>query len=157
MSWPKLSETLPAPIDMMSCQRCHKECDLERWEEHDDNDQPTGVVICICDDCSKEIIEKHPRLYRELHTFEPHPGSMVCCRECPFRNGLLCNHPALKANGGNGLVIKYPEPTVAHISYQTKGGHRRGRWDKLYHGHPECTRLGMADHAYLEGERREGP
>jgi hypothetical protein len=140
--WPKLSETLKPAVDMMSCQNCGKECDIERWEECDSADQPTKVVIVICDECSDAIIEKHPRLYRRLHCYEPMPGSMACCLNCMERKGLTCSHPALKRNGGDGLMIAYPMPTVAFIDGVTNGKRWGGR-HQIYHAPPDCKRMGL--------------
>jgi hypothetical protein len=137
-SWPRLSETLPGAPSLdacMNCQRTWEECDLSRWQEHDDQDQPEPVIFVLCTPCSRAIIDPHPRLYRQLPRNEPMPGAMLLCEGCPHRDGLGCRHPDLKANGGPGLAIMAPRPTVAFVD-GTRGGKRTGWKETWWPGPP---------------------
>lgn len=139
--WPKLSETLTGPRDLFVCQGCGAtEEELTRWRECDDSDEPTRVVVMLCERCTKKLINKHPRLYAEMDAYEPLPGSMGCCfRNCPHRDGLTCNNPKLSHLGGSGLLIRFPTPTVAFVDGTTPGGGKRiGSVQKWWHAPPEC-------------------
>lgn len=136
MSWPKLSETLH-PLLWGACQRCavqgvlHHE--LVVWQEHDDHDKPTPVAVVLCKRCS-EVIEPHPRLYARVSANTPLPGVMELCRECIWRRGYLCGHPNLTVNGGPGLEIQYPRPTVAMVDGVRNG--RRTGWREVWWSGP---------------------
>lgn len=112
------------------CQACgSQEEELQRWAEHDDNDKvldPPAIVV-LCKGCAKRIINPHPRLYAEIHTNHPAPGSMRhLCLWCEHRDGLDCTHPKLKRNGGPGLVITTAQPFSGHVSCRGQGGRRGG-------------------------------
>jgi hypothetical protein len=128
-NWPKLSETLAGPRHPLQCQSCGRTranaVELTRWREHDEQDKPTGAVVVLCKECSDRTIEPHPRLYSELSANEPHPGTMELCLLCIYRSDVRCLHKDLKANGGLGLAITCPRPTVAMVCGRGKGGCRR--------------------------------
>ena len=132
--WPKLSESLTHPRDPRLCQACGWDCDLHRWREHDDFDRPTDVIVVLCLRCEK-LIEPHPRLYDRLEDYAPHPGSMVLCEDCSWRNGLRCTHEDLRANGGSGLGVQFPMPHAVHVC-GTRGGRRTGWMMQVYPGPP---------------------
>lgn len=137
--WPKLSWDLRETRDLDHCQACNKlgeiDCmksdgklgesplSLDRWLEHDDSDRSTAIVVVLCSGCSKKLIEPHPRLYRMLTLWEPHPGCMALCRKCEYREGVGCTHPSLKANGGEGLALTVPAPGHAIFCARGKGCH----------------------------------
>lgn len=131
--WPRLSVTLPGPLAVDRCARCQADHDLARWQEHDDRDGRENIVIVLCETCSAAIIEKHPRLYRRLHAWEPFPGSMPPCVACTHRDGTRCTHPDLKANGGPGLVLTYPHPMHALVD-GVRGGRRTGWRETIWRG-----------------------
>lgn len=135
-AWPKLSETLTGEKRPDRCQGCGWDCDLTRWQECDYQDNPTHVVVVLCLKCTEQLIEKHPRLYAPLHHYAPHPGSMVLCEDCPFRSGVSCTHPDLKANGGAGLGVHFAEPTVVFVDGVSKGGGKRIGWQELRYATP---------------------
>lgn len=138
--WPRLSETLPNDRHPDRCQACGADArlgaELTRWQEHDQDDAPEPIVVVLCVPCAKRLIEKHPRLYRELHAHEPVPGSMPICVACGWRDGVRCTHPDAKANGGGGLRLTYPRPTPYfwHGRSGPKGGRRTGGRGVVYHG-----------------------
>ncbi len=88
---------------------------LDRWQEHDHHDKPENKVLVLCNKCSKEVIEQHPRLYSRLQTNEPWPGCMELCVDCKFRDGVSCTHPRAKANGGPGVMINIQKPSHALV------------------------------------------
>ena len=138
--WPKLSGTLRGPREPGTCARCGSTDGVNKWRECDGDDKPTDVVILVCDAC-EPAIEKHPRLYIDLHKNAPTPGCMEICRACVHREGVTCTHAMLKANGGPGLGIPTPVPTVFWVDGTTKGGGRRRGWrDVVYPFEPrECA------------------
>jgi hypothetical protein len=139
--WPKLSVTLTGPRDLFACQSCGAtEEDLTRWRECNEADEPTRVVVMLCEGCTRELVQKHPRLYIEMDAYEPLPGSMGCCfRGCKYRDGLTCLNPKQKILGGQGMLIRFPTPTVAFIDGTTPGGGKRiGSVEKWWHAPPEC-------------------
>ncbi len=129
---------LAIPPDPRRCQSCGHDCDLTRWLEHDERDQPTAVVVVLCRPCSDRIIEPHPRLYAALDEYAPHSGSMALCRECSRRSGVSCTHPDLKANGGAGLNITMRRPDTAFVSGRGAGGRRTGWVHRIYHAPPSA-------------------
>lgn len=146
--WPKLSETLDGPRHPRMCQGCGAEHDavigsgakalritLLRWQECDENDQPTPVIVVLCRSCSDALVEAHPRLYRQVSKYQPLPGTMDLCAACRHRDGLRCAHPDLRANGGIGLEIRFPQPEVAFVD-GIKDGRRFGYRQTLYTGPP---------------------
>jgi hypothetical protein len=124
-NWPRLSETLTharAPELCQSCgQRVMQHRGLERWLECDDQDRPTNTVVILCARCSKNIIEPHPRLYRQLLDGEPFPGVMPVCNGCRFTESLKCTCPAAKINGGEGLFF-LPPPSRVHLNAGKRSG-----------------------------------
>lgn len=132
--WPKLSVDLPFPRTMHSCQACGAEqVALKRWLEHDDDDKPRAVVVVLCTPCSAQLIEPHPRLYRELTGNEPVPGVMGICADCIHRDGPSCTSPLAMFNGGAapGLNIETPPPIHGHFC-----GRRSGGWRTIWTGAP---------------------
>lgn len=125
-NWPKLSEILNPVVNLFTCQSCGKEdrVDLppQRWQECDDDDKPTLVVVLLCKACAESIIEPHPRLYTRLHYNQPFPGVMPVCDACIHRQGPLCTHHSLRANGGPGLEMKFPQPSIALVHGKGFGG-----------------------------------
>lgn len=118
--WMKLSQTLPHTKSPDTCQSCgvignpdHHE--LQRWQECDNSDRPTKVVVVLCAACAKRLIEPHPRLYRQLSYNEPFPGSHGVCLGCSHRDGTSCAHPDAKANGGTGVMMTVGQPTRIHV------------------------------------------
>lgn len=130
MSWPRLSKTLPGERDPRKCQVCAKDYDVYRWQEHDEHDQPENIIVVLCDRCAY-VVKPHPRLYRQLDTWEPFPGSNTMCHDCRLREATRCTHPDLKANGGEGLTLNVPKPLQAFIC---PGGLRH-----IWQGEPTCT------------------
>jgi hypothetical protein len=112
---PGLSETLGILIDPRMCRGCGGTRELRRWRECDPFDRPTMVVVVLCKFCSRKLIDRHPRLYIELAPHEPFPGVMQICVDCPRRNGVSCTSPLAKHNGGTGMRMEGPRPTVAFI------------------------------------------
>jgi hypothetical protein len=142
--FPRLTITLQRARHPALCQSCgvsDQAVTLEVWREHDDRDRPEQVYLVLCPDCSRRLIEPHPRLYSRLRQHEPSPGVMPTCGDCRYRQGVRCSHPCLKANGGDGLLLRFPEPTTAHLYY----GGGRGEWVKLYHGPVVCAGKEVAD------------
>lgn len=130
--WPKLSETLPCARAPNVCQSCGAGAEnLQRWEEGDEWDKPTGVLVVVCVPCEQRLIEVHPRLYRQVDRWQPWPGAMALCVDCRHRDGLECSHPELARNGGRGLVISFPEPIRAFLC----GSRSRGL-THIYEGPP---------------------
>lgn len=130
--WPKLSLSLYGPKHPMRCQHCGNECDLDRWQECDEYDQPTPVVVVLCRDCSTALIDRHPRLYHDLHHNAPHPGSMVMCIDCNYRTGVSCAHPDLGANGGSGLAIRSALPETIFMDGRTGDDEHVGWIEQVY-------------------------
>lgn len=121
--WPKLSEDLPSK-EPGECQRCRATVPpLTYWQECDENDVAERVFVVLCAPCAKQIIEPHPRLYRELSPNTPMPGAMPICRDCSRRNGMGCFSPLAKFNGGPGLTYE-PEGQMVHLcrSPRSKSG-----------------------------------
>lgn len=132
--WPKLSETLPPAINRDTCQACGRTEAGDAWIECDDRDQQTEVAVVVCRQCAKTVITPHPRLYVEVQRDAPKPGLMAACTDCVWRKHLQCMSPLLRANGGAGLPVKYPQPTDVHMNF----GGGKGRFMKLYRGAPTC-------------------
>jgi hypothetical protein len=110
--WPKLSETLSGRTPG-HCQRCNIIHDLTYWQECDDDDQPTRVFVVLCKFCA-DMIEPHPRLYREQSQFTPLPGAMPICADCQSRKGMDCTSPVAGFNGWPGLKYE-PEGSMVHL------------------------------------------
>ncbi len=113
---PRLTDSLSGPKDPRICQSCSRGVtdgiNVVNWQEHDHNDQPERKLVVLCDACSKRLIEPHPRLYKRHVTHEPYPGAMPLCVACRHRDGVTCNSPLAKFNGGPGLDYVYPQPAV---------------------------------------------
>jgi len=146
----RLSVDLPHPRRPDTCQACGAEgaihgnsgcvgeygvgevdagvLQLIRWHEHDERDNPQRIVVVLCKRCADRIIKPHPRLYAALQPFAPWPGAMPVCVSCRHRAGLDCKHPDLKANGGGGLVMKFPQPQQVHLNIRGGGGGWRNFW-----------------------------
>lgn len=116
-NWPKLSETFPEQEPDL-CNACRAQPiageGLTYWQECDDNDLPTLVFVVLCQACADQIIEPHPRLYRQKQANDIMPGAMPICGECIHRKGLGCQCPLAKANGGDGIDLKHSGQRV-HI------------------------------------------
>lgn len=138
-SWPRLSQTLPPPESREKCQRCGDRELVQIWQEHDEADRPEPVYVALCKQCSEKIIDPHPRLYARLDCYEPLPGTMHTCTDCTLRKGLTCTSPLLMANGGAGLPVRSPQPTVMFIDGRDpKTGRRFGRREMRYDGPSTC-------------------
>lgn len=145
---PGLSATLPYPRSLDTCQSCGLIADpsdavaLKKWIEHDPWDRPTTTLVILCGPCSRGLVDPHPRLYKEMHWWHPHPGAMELCHGCAFQKQLACTHRDLKANGGPGLHVKFPRPDSAHLNY----GGGRGEFIHLFKGPPtSCAGRTVAD------------
>lgn len=136
-AWPKLSEDLTGPRDTEHCQSCGVlgaiDDTLHVWSECDDADKPTRVYVVLCYGCSNRIVEPHKRLYVEQPRFIPLPGAMKLCAGCKHLESLACKSPLATFNGGPGLEVIHPKPTVVHLlcSPRWKSG-----WKKIYKGPP---------------------
>lgn len=134
-NWPKLSETLTHPKSPNVCQSCGVQTfdldspTMQRWEECDERDKKTGVVVVLCKACAARIVEPHPRLYSLLQTNEPRPGSNGICVDCPHREGTRCAHPRAKANGGSGVMLTVTKPMHAHL---LRAPRRLSGWETLW-------------------------
>lgn len=141
--WPKLSETLRFEKHPESCQSCGRGTatgdKVSRHVECDHLDQPTPVIVVLCEPCAKRIIEPHPRLYLRQDDNKPIPGAMVLCSDCRHREKLRCTHPSLKANGGPGLSIRCPEPVRGFVDGRDpKTGKRTGGYFERYSSAPSA-------------------
>lgn len=126
---PGLSVTLTHLKSAVTCQSCGiaGTAGLQRWRECDEWDKPTRSIVVLCDRCTKKLINAHPRLYVQLDLNEPAPGCMPLCVGCIHRDGNDCTHADLKANGGEGLTLTFPHPTVMFITCTPRrfGGNHR--------------------------------
>ena len=111
--WPKLSDTLPR-MDPCACQQCGATEQLVYWQECDDEDQGTRAFVILCRSCSDQLIEKHPRLYRDIDAKTPMPGAMPICLDCNMRVGKGCASPVARFNGGPGLEYE-PKGQMVHL------------------------------------------
>lgn len=125
---PGLSQTLPFPRELGCCQSCGQTADpsdgvaLRKWRECDEWDKATRVIVVLCTRCSKRLIDPHPRLYVATSWDEPVPGAMELCVSCVHQAGLACLHPLLKANGGPGLEVRFPQPVRGFLCGPRVGG-----------------------------------
>lgn len=134
---PGLSVTLTFPRRLDTCQSCGTIANeltdpLLKWNECDEYDKPTAVIVVLCGDCSKRLIDPHPRLYRPIDKWQPWPGGMDLCVGCKHLEALACKSPLLKANGGPGLALHPGASISAHLNY----GGGRGEFKKYYKGPP---------------------
>ena len=158
--WPRLSTQLDGPRDPCHCQSCgiagslepptdamglvNGSASLVAWQEHDGNDQPMPIYVVLCRPCGDRIISPHPRLYRACQAWEPTPGVMGLCVGCQHRDGTRCACPDARPNGGEGIVIAFPEPTRVHVLRLGKGA--RSGWELWYPGPPRgCTGKASAE------------
>lgn len=124
----RLSSELPHPRQLGVCQACgrtedpREEMSLRRWIECDDADQSTETLIVLCPECAGKIIDPHPRLYRAVPRHRPIIGAMALCVGCAHQADLRCVHPRRLANGGVGLRVDYPAPSVGIACTRGKGG-----------------------------------
>lgn len=113
-SWPRLSVQFPTQ-GPRACARCSSVESLACWREHDGHDKPEEIFVILCEHCSAELIEKHPRFYACEDWNKPRPGAMATCENCRYRARLKCNHENLIANGGEGLSFTMPKPITGFI------------------------------------------
>lgn len=151
-TWPKLSEQLRFERTPDTCQSCGlgpeasshgnlQPATLQRWREHDEQDKPTPVIVMLCPSCAKRLIEPHPRLYSHEPDMGPLPGAMPLCCGCKWLRNLLCTSPALKANGGEGVYITFPQPTTGFWDgCEPTTGKRTGGRMMMYSHHPTACR-----------------
>lgn len=136
-----LSQTLPFRDHADCCQECglteYGGKTLFYWQECDEQDKPTAVAIRLCEQCENELIPGHERLYVEIQSGQPFPGVMPVCADCRFRQVHRCTSPLLKANGGPGLPLNFPQPVPVHIDRTVKG-RRVGVWAKMWKGPVIC-------------------
>jgi len=103
-------------------------CYFRMWRECDDADQPIPDKILIT--CKEgrcfQMIEDDPRLFLEIPWSQGGPGKFILlCGDCPHRQGFGCTHPKLKANGGDGLEVKFtPTPWSSAFICGDGGCHR---------------------------------
>lgn len=138
MKWPRLTDALSHEKRPDRCQGCGSADRVTIWQEHDDKDKPEPLFLALCLECADKVIEPHPRLYAGVSENAPMPGAMPTCVACTLRRGMTCTHPNLKANGGPGLILKFPQPYVAMVD----GTHKGKRWGGrmlLYHAPVTCT------------------
>lgn len=129
--WPRLSETLDTS-SVLKCQRCGAPTSLVRWQECDDKDRAEMVFIVLCETCSGQVIEIHPRLYRDLMRDEIAPGAMSICEECPHRKGPRCTFPGAKFNGGEGMYF-HPPPQRIHLCRAKNSGWKVMQLEPITH------------------------
>jgi len=113
MTMPRLTDEA-LPLDTFHrCQLCgveHPEdiCKFRMWVECDEDDQPEDITLITCKPCVESKINPHPRLYIEVPWGRGGPGKfMLVCGDCPWRKSNQCSHPDLKANGGEGLEVRF--------------------------------------------------
>jgi hypothetical protein len=133
--WPRLSSDLAGPKHPDSCRSCGSGDDLTRWQEHDMMDRVEHIYIVLCQACANTLVEKHPRLYRQVDRNAPSPGVMTLCVDCPARDGTECTSPMATFNGGEGMVIKIPKPSRVHFCRRGKGA--QSGWETIYVGPPK--------------------
>jgi hypothetical protein len=153
LAWSKLSQVLTFMRHPEVCQSCGDtqpgegvaKPDLTRWVECDEWERSTGVVVVLCRPCVTRVLEPHPRLYREIETYAPHPGTMALCVACTHRFGLNCKHPDLRANGGAGLLITHAKAVRALVNVGGGRGHRRGCLPVSIYAHPPTACAGRVE------------
>jgi hypothetical protein len=163
---PGLSQTLRGPVARNVCQSCgHLEGEpleigdpslfgkplhpddcrglvMQRWRECDEWDQPTSVIVVLCERCAKRLIDPHPRLYMPLWPSDPIPGMLPICDDCPHRQATRC--VLAKASGGGGVFFHFDkEPTRAHLCGSGPGG----RWGRTVAMYGKVTRCDQKEGA----------
>lgn len=92
------------------CDRAGEDiCEYRMWQKTDKDDRPIDdyFIACTSDACRKRIADD-PMLFIEVPWGAGGPGKfMLICGDCDHRDGFTCKHPDLKANGGNGLEVKF--------------------------------------------------
>lgn len=140
--WPKLTETLTGQKRPDICQSCgtieYPDNAISVWREHGTHDEPTNDLVALCLKCSDELIEPHVRLYSKTEEHAPIPGGMPVCIYCKQRDGMKCRAPELKANGGEGLYLTFPQPYSGFWDGRGKDGRRTGGRFFLYHAPVVC-------------------
>jgi hypothetical protein len=131
-----LSTELTGPKTFGVCQACGGP-NANPWQEHNDADGPTMTIVFLCKECADRIIDPHPRLYRPIAAGEPFPAAMPTCERCVNRDGVVCRHPDLKANGGDGLGMDFPTPAFVHVD-GVRLGKRFSENRKVYNGPVSC-------------------
>ena len=123
---PGLSETLPFRVmGLTACWNCGTAGELlgiddeglRRWVEADpwDRYDERSPVVILCGRCSDRLIDRHPRLYAPLAPMEPRPGAMPLCIGCHHLDGARCACPLALINGGPGMAVHAPRPTMMHV------------------------------------------
>lgn len=139
----RLTDNLKHPLTTFKrCQLCGFEgtdiCEFRMWNECDDSDkaEPGNVIIVCRQKACGDVIDKHPRLYRQVPWGAGGPGMfMLLCGDCEYRDGSKCRHPNLKANGGEGLEVKLSGPVI-HVCYVNGTG---GMWPNSTTSCAGCT------------------
>jgi hypothetical protein len=121
------------PSSFHRCQLCgfwdSDICRFRMMVECDEKDipEPDNVLIVCDQEKCKKVLDAHPRLYLDVPWGGGDPGQfMLLCGKCNFRDSFSCTHPALKANGGEGLEIKFSNPLGIVRICRTDGTSMRG-------------------------------
>jgi len=122
------------PQDFLTCWICGKRhddiCELDMWQECDDQDKPEKKYIIACRRMKKEkkkescekVITDHDRLYVQVPWAGDQPGIlMLQCENCTKRREFNCTDPRTKKNGGEGLLITGSKPFGDAIMCTGKG------------------------------------
>lgn len=136
-----MGEQQPTPLSLAfgrpvfgHCAACNVQdnatAKLAAWQEHDDQDRPTGAFVWLCRRCSDRLIEPHPLLYKPIQRHAPFPGVMPICGDCPSLVEGVCASPLAKRHGGPGIEISGEQPAVAHFD-GTRNGRRMG-WTEFF-------------------------
>ena len=85
-------------------------------QECDDNERPEPgnyLIRCKSPECY-DIVNNHPRLYMYVPWGQGEAGAlMLLCGGCGARKGnFTCTSSNLKKNGGKGLVVFQPRPSI---------------------------------------------
>lgn len=97
------------------------------WRECDERDRPIAgdgalVFVGLGHEHCEAVLDAHPRAYERAYGL---PGHLpLLCAGCDFRRGMGCSHPALKANGGAGLLVSYHG--LSNVIICGQGGCSRG-------------------------------
>jgi hypothetical protein len=135
---------LAGPKHPHQCQACGGEGRL-RWQECDHRDQPELRLVVLCQACSDKLVEPHPRLYNLIHQNAPWPGCMDLCLNCAYREGISCQHPQAKANGGEGVSITVTKPARMFVD-GVRAGKRFGYHQEIYGAPPvSCAQYVAAE------------
>lgn len=162
----RLTQSAPHPLPADSfcrCQLCgHVSddiCEFHMWLEANDDDSRSMdcpvLITCHSKACDK-VIKDHERLYVLIPWSRGGPGRfMLLCGDCNHREGSVCTHAKLKANGGDGLlVIFHPMLGSLHICF-TDGRHMGPEhFTPATHceGHPDPGRQPSEEQRLASGE-----